>query len=229
MPLHDWADERGWDRVHFLWIAELIHWLRPRLPAGYRAFPGSVPALAVDTFGGRPDVNVRDFGPAPRPLPTDTDPFAPDFAAVAVFTTEPLIAVQVERRGQLIAALELVSPRNKDRPSARQQASERYAGYLRRGVHLLLVDVLPHPHDFSFADALAAQLQFAAPPCSVPFALSLRVGSALPEGTHLAQRTAHLQVRAPLPTLPLALSGHEIVPIDLEATYVRTTQAAYLD
>ena len=64
--------------------------------------------------------------------------------------------------GQLIAAIELVSPLNKDRPAARERTFSRYAGYLRQGVHLLLIDVLPRPAGFSFADALAVNLGFRA-------------------------------------------------------------------
>ena len=38
MPLHDWKDDRGWDSVHLVWLAQLLDWVQPRLPAGYRAF-----------------------------------------------------------------------------------------------------------------------------------------------------------------------------------------------
>jgi hypothetical protein len=37
MPLHDWNDLAGWDGVHNIWIVELLRWIRPRLPEGYRA------------------------------------------------------------------------------------------------------------------------------------------------------------------------------------------------
>lgn len=37
MPLHDWADRPGWEGVHHLWIAEILRWVKPRLPLGYRA------------------------------------------------------------------------------------------------------------------------------------------------------------------------------------------------
>ena len=47
MPLHDWTDERGWDSVHPFWLAYLVEWVQPRLPEGYKAFLGGVPALTV--------------------------------------------------------------------------------------------------------------------------------------------------------------------------------------
>ena len=48
MPLHDWKDERGWDGVHLLWLAQMLDWIQPRLPFGFRAYVGSVPALTLE-------------------------------------------------------------------------------------------------------------------------------------------------------------------------------------
>jgi hypothetical protein len=47
MPLHDWTDERGWVSVHPIWMTYFVEWVRPRLPDGYRAFIGGVPALTI--------------------------------------------------------------------------------------------------------------------------------------------------------------------------------------
>ena len=56
MPLHDWSDSAGWEGMHHLWIAELLRWIKPRLPLGYRAYIGSSPLLAVGAPVERPDV-----------------------------------------------------------------------------------------------------------------------------------------------------------------------------
>ena len=53
--------------------------------------------------------------------------------------------MQVERAGRLGAAVELVSPRNKDRPAGRDQYAGRCLNYPLGGVHLLLVDVHRRP------------------------------------------------------------------------------------
>src|SRR5437762_1873791 len=55
MPLHDWTDDRGWDSVHQLWINALLYWAQDRLPAGYRAYLGSVPGLSIGAEPGRPE------------------------------------------------------------------------------------------------------------------------------------------------------------------------------
>src|SRR5437763_10484083 len=61
MPLHDWAALPGWEGVHQVWIVELLYWIKPRLPAGYRAYIGTTPTFAIGAPGEeRPDVGVRD-------------------------------------------------------------------------------------------------------------------------------------------------------------------------
>ena len=81
---------------------------------------------------------------------------APDLEASVAFCLAPQPAIHIDLHGQLIAALELVSPRNKDRADAKEAYANRYLGYLRLGVHLLLVDVLPRPRGFSFSDVITA-------------------------------------------------------------------------
>ena len=232
MPLHDWRDDRGWDSMHLVWLAQMLDWVQPRLPAGYRAYLGSVPAMTIDVPNGRPDVSVRQWPAAPPEAAiaaSTTTGNEPDEEAVATFTLDPQRAVHIDLHGQLIAAIEIASPRNKDRPAARKRYLGRYAGYLRQGVHLLLIDVLPRPAGFSFADALAANLGLAQPPCPAPCAISYRVGESVPEGTILALWRRPLQVGQPLPEIPLALGSEPRVPIDLEYTYREAARRAYLD
>src|ERR1043166_4378643 len=229
MPLHDGHDDRGWDSVPLVWLAQLLDWVQPRLPTGYRAYLGSVPALTIDTPNGRPDVGVREWPEQPADAGARANTILePDQEAIATFTLDPQRALHVDRHGQLVAAIELVSPRNKDRPAARERYLGRYAGYLRQGVPLMLIDVLPRPEGFSFADALAANLGFVQAACPTPFAASYRVGEPVPEGTVIALWQRQLTVGQPLPTIPLALDEQQ-VPIDLEHTYQETARRAYLD
>jgi hypothetical protein len=230
MPLHNWRDDRGWNSLHLVWQTQLLDWIQPRLPAGYRAYLGSVPALTIDAPNGRPDLGVRQWQPQPSEVPTgaSTTP-APDTETVAVFELDPQTAVHIDLHGSLIAAIEIVSPRNKDRMDARQRYLGRYLGYVRQGVHLMLIDLLPRPVDFSFADALAANLGFTQPPCPAPFAVSYRVGESVPEGTVLAIWRRPLRVGDPLPTVPLALTIRESVAVDLEHTYREAARRVYLE
>jgi hypothetical protein len=229
MPLHDWTDDRGWDSIHLVWQNQLLEWVQPRLPAGYRAYLGAVPGLTVGAPTGRPDLGVRNWGRVPDDRPATGPADEPDGEMAAVLTLDPDVALHIDRDGFLVAAVEIVSPRNKDRPDARERSTRRYYGYVRQGVHLLLIDVLPRPAGFSFADAVAADIGLAFPPCPVPFAVSFRVGEPVPEGTVVAYWRRPLAVAAPLGTIPLALSVHEGVGIDLEHTYREAARRVYLD
>lgn len=232
MPLHDWTDERGWDSVHPFWLAYLVEWLQPRLPKGFQAFLGGVPALTVASGHGKPDVSVRRWSKA-QEAGTETAVLEPDLETSVAIRLDPQTAVHVDFHGQLIAAIELVSPRNKDRADSKETYSHRYLGYLRLGVHLLLVDVLPRPKRFSFADAITDGLGMELSPLPPPFAAAYRVGEVVPVkddmGSLLAVWRRPLQVGQPLPALPLPLSVHQAIVVDLEATYQRAAKMAYLE
>ncbi len=237
MPLHDWGDERGWDSVHPFWLAYLVEWVQPRLPEGYRAYLGGVPALTVAAGDGRPDVSVRRWEQEPPTTASNvsaaTTVIEPDLETRAAVRLDPQPAVHVDLGGRLIAAIELVSPRNKDRAAAKATYASRYLGYLRLGVHLMLVDVLPRPRGFSFADTVAADLGLDVPSLPPPFAAVYRVGEVVPAGDELGSLVGvwrrPLSVGQPLPPLPLPLSVHHSVVVDLEETYRRAAQRAYLD
>jgi hypothetical protein len=231
MPLHDWTDRSGWEGVHHLWITELLRWIKPRLPSGYRAYIGSVPTVAVGAPPERPDVGVRQWpdGPSPAP-PAECAPATdePD-EEVAVAVIDPSTALYVETRGRLVAAVELASPRNKDRLIARTTYVTRYVGYLLDGVHLLLVDVHRRPLSFSFADQIAQELQIRQPTCPPPLAVSYRVGEpAATGGRLLAIWKRPLTIGAALPTVVLPLSLEDRISVDLEQTYARAAADAYL-
>ena len=218
-----------------MWITELLRWIKPRLPEGYRAYIGSAPVLAIGPPPKSPDVVVRKWsleeGDSPGPnQPKDQEGALekPD-EEVAVATLDPGKALYVEIHGRLVAAVELVSPRNKDRPIARDTYTTRNAGYLLEGVHLLLVDVHPRPVNFSFADRIAQELQMRQPALPPPMAVSYRVGEpAATGGRILAIWRRPMTVNAPLPSALLPLTVEVAIPIDLEQTYGRAAADAYL-
>jgi hypothetical protein len=232
MPLHDWANEDWWENFHDFWIFRLAEHIHPLLPEGYRVYIGSYSRVGL-ALAARPDLGVaapvrmaptNGTGKAPASIE-----LAPD-EEVTVGTIEPQKALYVQYRGMMVAAVEIVSPRNKDRASGRAEAVARYAGYLHGQIHLMLLDLLPRPEGFSFSDAIAAELKIPnqphlAPPCAVVY----RVGEpAAVGGSQLAVWRRPLTVGQPLPTLPLPLSLDRYVRVDLEATYTRAAADAYL-
>jgi hypothetical protein len=232
MALHDWTELGGWEGVHHFWLTELARSVKLLLPDGYRAYIGAPPVLAVNAPPECPDVAVRawpeDTARQSPAQPVASEDFAPDIE-VAVSALEQSPAVHIERQGRLIAAIELISPRNKDGPDARAGYTSRYFGYLLEGVHLLLVDVHRRPLTFSFADAIAAELGVERPALPAPFEVSYRVGEpAASGGRLLAIRGLSLVPGAHLPSLPLALDVSISIKIDLDATYLRAAADAYL-
>jgi hypothetical protein len=219
--------------VRHLWITELLRWVKPRLPSGYRAYIGSAPVLAVGAPAEKPDVSVRQWPEEGASESTaGSVPLGPSEQPdeeIAVALLDPETSVFVESRGRLVAALELISPRNKDRPVARNGYLARYVSYLLEGVHLLMVDVHPRPVGFSFADRIAADLQFPQPPCPAPMAVSYRVGEpASTGGRILAIWRRSLTPGGPLPAAVLPLTMEAAVTVDLERTYQRAVEDAYL-
>ena len=135
----------------------------------------------------------------------------------------------VESQGRLIAVLELVSPRNEERPVVRASYLARYVSYLLEGVHLLLVDVHRRPVGFSFADRIAEELQIQQPSCPPPLAVSYRVGEpAAAGGRLLAIWRRPLTVGGTLPNATLPLTVEAAFSVNLEQTYQRAVEDAYL-
>src|SRR5262245_46293688 len=109
MPLHDWNELGDWETMHTYWITELGRWLRRRLPPGYRASLGAVPALVVAPVPVHPDVSVRRHAEsslpdppngAPSESPSSLSETAPD-VEVALALLDPARAVYVTRAGNL--------------------------------------------------------------------------------------------------------------------------------
>ena len=87
----------------------------------------------------------------------------------------------------MVAAVEVISPRNKDRHEAKEYYGAKYLGYLRQMVNLMLIDVLPRPEGFAFTDAIAAELNLPdQPPIPAPIAASSASSRAFPASRALS-------------------------------------------
>lgn len=218
-----------WRGFHGAWAAAMARLLNAGvLPPGYYA----VPFLDRD---GPVEIDVatlRESEVADPPTgSTDAQPWAPPAPglAVAVEWPEPdEVRVEVltdDGEPRLAAAVELVSPRNKDRPRAREAFAAKCADFLRRGCGLAVVDVVTTRRADLRADLLAAL--GVDPPGAGPGALSAASYRSVGrdgEGQLLGW-PVELEVGQPLPTLPLWLGGETAIPLDLEASH----QAACAD
>jgi hypothetical protein len=223
--------------VHHLWITELLRWVKPRLPEPYRAFIGSAPLLAVGGPSGRPDRGVRHWSTPDSGAGAIAGIASGQGHAVqmepdeelAVATLDPVTALFVEQHGRLVSAVEVISPRNKDRSVSRNSYLTRYLSYLMDGVHLVLIDVHRRPLSFSFADGIAGELQIVQPPLPAPSGVSYRVGEpAATGGRMLAIWRRPFAIAKPRPEIPLALTDELSIPVELEPTYQAAAADAYL-
>lgn len=230
MPLHDWTTTEGWPELHHYWQVELARHIKPQLPPGYRAHIETVTALTYEPSSVEPDVGVYRTNGVPH-TPGGVQLPAPDSSVEVALLEQPETRIAVSRYGRLVAVIELVSERNKDRATARQKYGGRYLGYLNNLANLLLVDVHPTYRDFSFADQISSALSVPDPtPTPAPFAVSYQVLPAARSGEPCQLDTwrRSLVIGQPLPTLPLALTPTDAIMIDLEATYMRAAADSYL-
>ncbi len=225
MPLHDWNDEGWWENFHGCWLFRIAESLRPILPAGYRVYTGSF-ARAGMVGPTEPDVAVTRTPPT-QPSPAVGVAAEPD-EELAVATIEPERMLSIQRGNVVVAVVEVVSPANKHGDSRREDTIQRYSSYLRGGIHLMLLDALPRPFGYSLADGIAAALELPnQPPVPPPAATVYRVTRAS-DGCRVAVWRRPLVVGQPLPTLPLPLTLTLQVPVDLETTYMKAADDAYL-
>lgn len=217
-----------WRSFHGAWAAAMARLLNQGvLPPGYYAVP------LVDRDGPiEIDVaTLRESGLPPATEGISTlQTWAPPAPSVAVAVELPLadaVEVQVfadEGDPRLVAAVELVSPRNKDRPQARQTFAVKCVSYLQQGSGVVVVDTVTTRR----ADMNAAILSLVGVEASSTgttsslSAVSYRAVGLDEETQQLQLWPAPLALGQPLPILPLWIASDFSVPLDLEASYQAT-------
>jgi Protein of unknown function (DUF4058) len=209
---------RHWQGFHSAWANALVDQLNQGLlPENYFAEPNV-------QWGARVEVDVATFeegaaGPGGATTAVWAPPAPPLVAAldVAALDTVEVQVFEEEEGPRLVAAIELVSPANKDRATHRHAFAVKYAAYLLRQIGLVVVDAVT-----SRAGALHAELLqllgVTAPPAGGLFAAAYRAAPAA-GGLELHAWPAPLTVGTVLPTVPLCLSADLALPLDLEASY----------
>jgi hypothetical protein len=236
MPLRDHFnppldDHRSWDELHGLWPAMLVQDLSRRLPSGYYAAPG----IHLGTIG---EVDVGALEPDHPGSPSVTPPAGPGGVAMVAYSPPKPLAELAGLPGQdeyevfvydmrrcrrLVAAVEIVSPSNKDRPSSREKFVGKCAAMLRAGVSVSVVDVDTDRHANLYAELMArlgsSDPTLGADPPGIYAATCRLCLSPSGQRTRLQTWSRPLAVGQPLPTLPLWLTADLAIPLDLEASY----------
>jgi hypothetical protein len=229
---------RSWESFHSRWANAIGDYLNGILPRRYVseiqihfgaevaadvAELEQVAAAGEDEGNGTPSnggLAVRTWAP---PAVTVTLPIEfPDDLEIQV--------VDLLDGSRLVAVVELVSLRNKDRPAARRHFAAKTAAYLQRGIGVVVADIVTSSR-FNLHHDLVDLLELAD---------SARLPRDPPVYA-IAYRPVHrdkcdvvdiwtytLSVGTNLPIVPLALKGAETVPLDLEGTYSTACERARL-
>ncbi len=217
-----------WRSFHAAWAAAMARLLNQGvLPPGYYAVP-------LADRDGPVEIDVaalRDpeaLLPASGAVATQTwAPPAPGLSVAVELPSSDGVEVQVfadDGDPRLAAAIELLSPRNKDRPQARQAFAVKCVGYLQQGSSVVVVDTVTTRR----ADVNAVILSLlgvdasATAASSSLSAVSYRADGREEETQQLLLWPAPLALGQPLPTLPLWIAADFSVPLDLEASYQAT-------
>src|SRR5712691_4758102 len=154
MPLLDHfhpplSAERRWESFHSSWatrIADALteQWLPPNYIAEEHVHIG--PSVEIDvgtlerdalTSGG------EGTGAVTTVSPKLWTPPAPDAVLPAVFPdTFEVRVLSLDTGPKLVAAIELISPGNKDRPAERRAFATKVASYLYQGISVIIVDIV---------------------------------------------------------------------------------------
>lgn len=214
----------GWTSLHSGWATYLATNLGSRwLPPPFLAVENTQRNMAIE-------VDVGTFslpGDAPNPggiaTQSRTWTAAPPRDSVAIeFGDAYEVLIYADEDGwKLVAAIELVSEKNKDRPSRRDAFIGKCAGLLERGVSVAIMDIvtcrLANLHN-----QLLELLDIRGPSrlandCSIYTSAYHPVER---DGrTELDIWAEPLQIGQELPTMPLRVGSELVVPLEWEETY----------
>jgi hypothetical protein len=218
-----------WDSFHSSWATRLAdalndQWLPPEFIAAEHTHAGPHLEIDVATFE-RPPQRPGALPNGPPAATLATGVWAPPAAAhtmPAVFPDTFEVRVFATTSGlTLVGAIELISPGNKDRPEERLAFATKCASYLYQGVSLALIDIATNRRTNLHNQIL--RLMGADAAWQLPEEVNLYAVAYRPvlrqERPEIDIWPVTCTVGAPLPVLPLRLTGDLFVPVDFESTY----------
>lgn len=228
MPVHDWSrvDANVYYHFHQRWTIAICDALNAGLlPPGYSALVeqhagGVAPdVLALERRGGskrptEPKGGVLTATPPQTRLVRQ--------AKVALAARANRIVIR-HRLGEVVCVMEIVSPGNKGSRAAFRAFVEKTIDFLQRGIHLLIIDLLPPtPRDpQGMYKAIWDEIEddpFELP-SDKPLTLAAYVAGDLLLGSETTAYIELIGVGDPLPDMPAYLTRGGYVSVPLEATY----------
>ncbi len=243
MPLRDhfrppiW-NHSSWEGFHGGWPMTIVQQLAKVLPKNYTAEPrvhlGNYCEIDICAFeeddwrtdgAAAVESAVADSGSDYMATAVDAPPqptLVLDAPLEDQYAYEVLVFDQ-ERNRQLVAAIEIVSPANKDRPENRRVFVAKCAALLQEHVCVSIVDLVTIRRFNLYCDLLEligrSDPSFDPPPAT--YAVTCR-GHKVERQARFAAWAYPLVVGRKLPTLPIWLRDDLAVSLDLEASYEET-------
>ncbi|HEX3149197.1 MAG TPA: DUF4058 family protein [Gemmataceae bacterium] len=231
MPLRDHFrspvnDKDTWGSVYGMWPATIVRELFDLLPPGFQAEPninlGSPFEIDIGTFDdeARDAMNpISDGGTATMVAIAPTHTVEADLSEQDIYEVR---IYDVDRGRRLVAAIEIVSPSNKDRPETREVFVAKVAALLQKGVCVAIVDLVTIRQFNLYADLLTllgrSDPHLAPTPPNI-YAVALRSRNLRKMPSLLDAWFYPMTVGQPLPTLPIWLSPDRRVLLNLETSY----------
>jgi hypothetical protein len=242
MPLLDHfrppvSTRKPWEVVHGGWAVLIAQRLNSAIltrefESEQHVHRGTRVEIDVATYEDAPGPSLFGTNGANGGVATAVETFAPPAPPITgevAFTDPDLFEIQIYKQDsgwKLVAAIELISPANKNRPSHRRTFATKVASYLQQGVSVVTVDVVTE-RQANMHDELVGLLHL---PDSFdwqsPTGLSAVVYRVVrvKEQERLDVWPYPLAVGEPLPTVPLWLRPDLAVPLELDLTYNTTCQ-----
>ncbi len=244
MPLRDHfrppvEDRHSWDELHGMWPGEIVRQLFPILPEGYVAAPrvhlGTAFEIDVSTY--QEDAPVRREGPHDGDGGVAVAAWAPPKPTLTLETElldqdEYEVRVYDAHHGRrLVAAIEIVSPSNKDRPESRRAFVAKVAALLQRDVCVSIVDLVTIRRFNLYADLLEfigrSDPMLGAEPPGL-YAVTARGRKRVRKRPLLDTWFYPMALGQPLPTLPIWVDLDLGVFLDLETSYEETCRLLHI-
>ncbi len=222
------ADHFNWEGLHGAWPTYMIQHLNRVLPAEYVAEPRV-------HLGSRFEVDIGTFETEASEVSTPQEAgtngtvaaWSPDAPVLTIETdlVEPseyeVLVYDATRARRLVAAIEIVSPSNKDRPEHRRAFVAKCAALLQQQVSVSIVDIVTIRSFNLFADLMELidrpDPAFGADAPDL-YAVTCR-GRRSGNRSYLDVCPFALKLGEALPTLPVWLSEEVKIPLDLQASY----------
>jgi hypothetical protein len=236
MPLRDHFHTNStvlkWEALHGFWPAAIVARLNSILPNDYIAQPrvrlgttmeidvGALERESRDLSHGRVNGNggvaVTAWAPAAPTILLDAELPEPDEYEVNIYSQDEF---------RLVAAIELISPSNKDRSENRRTLVNKCESLLKRDVCVTIVDPVTSRAANVYGELLdELGAERTAVSRSVIYAATCRgVRNGL--RWQLESWEHALTIGSALPSLPIWLSPDLMVPLELEATYEETCRS----